>query len=64
MAGRQANAAVAPKQDPVAVKIGEALAGFVEDRNFRLGNYGYTVGRARGKGVTGFVVTKNGKPQG
>ena len=32
-----------PRADPVAAKIEEALAGFVDDRLFRLGNYGYTV---------------------
>ena len=50
------------KPDPVAVKIEEALAGFADDRTFRLGNYGYTIRRARGKGVSGFAVTKNQKP--
>ena len=52
----------APKADPVAVKIEEALAGFAENRKFNLGLYGYTVRRARGKGATGFVATKNPKP--
>ena len=59
---QQAKAAAKPKPDPVAVKIEEALASFVDDRGFRLGNYGYTIRRARGKGVSGFVVTKNEKP--
>ena len=58
---QQASAA-ASKPDPVAVKIEEALAGFADDRTFRLGNYGYTIRRARGKGVSGFAVTKNQKP--
>ena len=31
--------------------------------DYKLGNYGYTIRRARGKGVSGFVVTKNAKPQ-
>ncbi len=52
----------ARRADPVAEKIEQALAGFVDDRSFRLGNYGYTVRRARGKGQSGFVATKNGKP--
>ena len=60
---QQASAAAAPKRDPVAVKIEEALASFVDDRTFRLGNYGYTIRRARGKGATGFAATKNEKPQ-
>lgn len=56
---QQAWEAMAPKPDPVEVKIQEALAGYVGDRTFRLGNYGYTIRRARAKGVSGFVVTKN-----
>ena len=53
----------APRADPVSVKIEEALAKYVNDRSFRLGNYGYTVRRARGKGNSGFVATKNAKPR-
>lgn len=53
----------APRPDQVAVKIEEALAKYKSVRNFRLGNYGYTVRRARGKGVSGFVATKNEKPR-
>ena len=53
--------AAAVKVDPVAKKIEQALAGFVGDKSFRLGNYGYTVRRARGKGSSGFAVTKNVK---
>ncbi len=53
--------ASAAKADPVAVKIEEALAGFGKDRSFNLGVYGYTIRRARGKGVSGFVATKNQK---
>lgn len=60
---QQASAAAAPKLDPVAVKIEEALAGFVNDRTFRLGSYGYTIRRARGKGATGFAAVKNEKPR-
>lgn len=52
----------AVKADPVAQKIEEALAGFAGDNSFRLGNYGYTVRRARGKGASGFSATKNAKP--
>ena len=59
-----ASEARAPKSDSVAVKIEEALTGYADDKTFRLGNYGYTIRRARGKGVSGFVVTKNEKPQG
>ena len=53
--------ASAAKVDPVAVRIEAALAGFAGDRSFNLGVYGYTVRRARGKGATGFVATKNRK---
>ena len=47
--------------DPVAQKIEQALSGLVKDKTVRLGNQGYTIKRARGKGVSGFVVTKNDK---
>ena len=61
---QQASARAEPKGDAVAVKIEEALAGNADDRTFKLGNYGYTIRRARGKGASGFVATKNQKPQG
>ncbi len=61
--GQLASAAAKPKQDLIALRINDALAGFVDDKSFRLGNYGYTIRRARGKGVSGFVVTKNANPQ-
>ncbi|MDE0005183.1 MAG: hypothetical protein OXQ29_21030 [Rhodospirillaceae bacterium] len=57
-----AQQAAAIKVDPVAQKIEQALAGFANDRTFRLGNYGYTVRRARGKGASGFAAVKNEKP--
>ena len=60
---QRAKITAAPQRDAVAVKIEEALAGFAEEKTFRLGNYGYTIRRARGKGVSGFVVTKNEKPK-
>ena len=53
--------ATAPKEDPVAVKIEEALARFADDRSFNLGVYRYTIRRARGKGASGFAVSKNSK---
>ena len=59
---QQASAAAEPKPDPIAVKIEDALAQYAGDRSFRLGNYGYTIRRARGKGATGFVATKNEQP--
>ncbi len=53
-----ARQAAAPKVDPVAEKIEQALAKFASDRKFNLGVYGYTIRRARGKGASGFVATK------
>lgn len=52
----------APKADPVAQQIEEALAGFVGEGKLNLGVYGYTIRRARGKGTIGYVATKNPKP--
>ena len=49
------------KQDPVAQKIVDTLSSLVNDDAFRLGNQGYTVRRARGKGASGFVAVKNEK---
>lgn len=57
-----AQQAEAVRTDPVAQKIEQALAGFANDRSFSLGNYGYTVRRARGKGASGFSATKKEKP--
>ena len=57
----QQAAASAPKVDPVAAMIEEALADFVNDRKLNLGVYGYTVRRARGRGKSGFVALKNTK---
>ncbi len=47
--------------DPTAIKLAKALAPLEKDDSFRLGNQGYTVRRARGKGASGFVVVKNHK---
>ena len=44
-------AAAAAKVDPVAEKIEAALAGFVGDKSFNLGNHGYTNRRAPGAGM-------------
>ena len=41
------------------MKIVEALAGFENDPKFNLGNYGYTLRRAKGKGASGFIAYKN-----
>jgi hypothetical protein len=56
-------AADASKPDPVAEKLVAALAKLAHDPAFRLGNQGYTVRRARGKGASGFIVTKNEKSE-
>ena len=42
-------------------EIVEALAGFENDPKFNLGNYGYTLRRAKGKGASGFIAYKNEK---
>ncbi len=60
---RQATSQAKSKPDPVATKIVEALAGFENDPKFNLGNYGYTMRRAKGKGLSGFIVNKNEKPK-
>ena len=52
------------KPDPVAMKIVEALAGFENDPKFNLGNYGYTLRRAKGKGASGFIAYKIEKVKG
>jgi hypothetical protein len=44
--------------DPVAVKIEEVLSSLVHDKPFRLGRKGYIIKRSRGKGASGFAVSK------
>jgi hypothetical protein len=46
------------KEDPVAIKIQEALSSLVHDKSFRLGGKGYVIKRSKGKGASGFVVSK------
>lgn len=58
---RQGSRKSVEKPDSVAEKLLTLLAPFENDQSFRLGNQGYTVRRARGKGASGFVVTKNEK---
>ena len=58
---REATSQAKSKPDPVAMKIVEALAGFENDPKFNLGNHGYTLRRAKGKGAAGFVAYKNEK---
>ena len=47
--------------DPIAQKIEAAISKLAKDKSVRLGNLGYTIRRAKGKGASGFVVTKNMK---
>ena len=49
------------KLDPVAEKFLTALSKLEKDPAFQLGNRGYTVRRARGKGASGFIAEKNQK---
>ena len=58
---RQAASQAKDKPDPVAMKIVEALTGLEHDPKFNLGNHGYTLRRAKGKGVSGFIAYKNDK---
>ena len=45
-------------RDPVADALVAALANLQNDKSFKLGNKGYVVKRARGKGASGFVAQK------
>ncbi|MAF96065.1 MAG: hypothetical protein CMM60_09975 [Rhodospirillaceae bacterium] len=54
----QAKAKSVAKSDPVADKILAALKPLVRDKTIKLGNKGYSVRRAKGKGAKGFVVSK------
>ena len=49
-----------PKEvrDPVADALVAALANLQNDKSLKLGNKGYVVKRARGKGASGFVAQK------
>ena len=50
----------APKEarDPVADALVVALSNLISDKSIKLGNKGYVVRRARGKGASGFVAEK------
>ena len=56
----QAKAKAVPKvqSDPVAEKILDAVKSLEKDKTVKLGNRGYVVKRAKGKGAKGFVVQK------
>ena len=58
---REATPQAQVKPDPVAIKIVEVLADFEKDSKFNLGNYGYTLRRAKGKGASGFAAYRNEK---
>ena len=60
---REATSQAKGKLDRVAMKIVEALAGLENDPKFKLGNHGYTLRRAKGKGASGFIAYKNEKPK-
>ena len=49
-----------PKEtrDTVADALVAALSHLNHDKSFKLGNKGYVVRRAKGKGVSGFVASK------
>ncbi len=44
--------------DPVAEKIKAALSPLEHDKAFRLGSKGYNIKRSKGKGASGFTVSK------
>ena len=44
--------------DPVAEKIKVALSSLVHDNAFRLGSKGYIIKRSKGKGASGFAVSR------
>ena len=54
----QAKKAPVKKTDPVADKLSKAFAPLRNDKSIKLGNRGYSVRRARGKGAKGFVIGK------
>ena len=49
-----------PKEvrDPVADALVNALSHLTSDKSFKLGNKGYIVRRAKGRGASGFVAQK------
>ena len=54
----QAKAVPKVHPDPVAKKILNAVKSLEKDKSIRLGNRGYVIKRAKGKGAKGFVVQK------
>ena len=45
-------------RDPVAHALVAELANLHDDKSFKLGNKGYVVRRAKGRGASGFVAQK------
>ena len=45
-------------RDPVADALVAALSRLTSDKSFNLGNKGYVVRRAKGKGASGFIAQK------
>jgi len=45
-------------RDPVADALVAALSNLSSDKSFKLGNKGYVVRRAKGRGVSGIVAQK------
>ena len=54
----QAKKVPVEKADPVAEKLLKALNPLMKDKSIKLGNRGYSVRRARGKGAKGFSISK------
>ena len=54
----QAKSVPKVQSDPVAEKILNAVKSLEKDKTVKLGNKGYVVKRAKGKGAKGFVVQK------
>ena len=54
----QAKAVPKVQSDPVAEKILNAVKFLEKDKRIKLGNRGYVIKRAKGKGAKGFVVQK------
>ena len=52
---------VTERHDPVVERIREAVSGLEPDESFILGNRGYTIRRAKGKGASDFIITRNEK---
>ena len=54
----QAKAVPKVQSDPVAEKILNAVKSLQKDKTVKLGNRGYVIKRAKGKGAKGLVVQK------